>query len=82
MALRVIHMEIPHYIFFTSSSGKTVYTLVVKFVLKSHPCVLQQTSLVFFLSSFCVCLPSIIEDLAPESSKILGELNLALPGFH
>ena len=68
--------------FVTSSTGKTVYALVVKLVLKSTSCVLQKTSLVLFLSSFCVCLPSIIEDLAPESSKILGELNLALPGFH
>ena len=33
-------------------------------VLKSHPFVLKFTCLVFFFHKLCICLPSIIEDLA------------------
>ena len=43
--------------------------------------VLHLTGWVFLLCSFCVCCPSTIKELAPESSIILSEQNVALPSL-
>ena len=64
--------------FFTCSSGSKNSTLLVKFVLKSPPCVLQQTGLIFFFRSFDIYLTIIIEDHDPEYIITLSGLNLEL----
>ena len=48
-------------------------------MLKLPPCLLQWTGLVILFHVVCVCLYIIIDELAPEYSRILSELNLALP---
>ena len=40
--------------------------------------ILQQTWLVFLFYNLCVCFPSIILELSPESSRILSGLNLLI----
>ena len=67
-------------IFFVSyNSGSTISTLLLYVVWKSPPCVIHLTGLVVFFHNLCVFFPSTIEELAPQSSRILSDLNLALP---
>ena len=55
------------------------YTLVVRAVLKSPPWLFHVNEWLFLLHGFFVCFPNTIEEIAPESSSILSEWNLALP---
>ena len=65
----------------TSNLGSIICALLLEFVWKSPPWVLQRTNLVIFFRSFCVCLPSMVEYIDPESNGIKSDLNLTLPSI-
>ena len=43
--------------------------------------VLERTGLVILFYNFFICLPSIIEETAPDPNRTLSELNLVLPSL-
>ena len=59
--------------FVASNSGITIYVLILWFFLKSPRWVIQWTGVVVLLHNYYVSAPNIIEDIAPESSRILSD---------